>query len=77
VTTVHTQTVTTGDTAAVQQPVDDGRRYLLVGPRGSTTVRGSADLTRRVVEATRLGVGVAWQQLGQADNDSAEPRARW
>ena len=61
---------------------DDGRRYALTGPRGvsdfldnlspdaehhTIAVYGSADLARRLTEAERLGVCVAFRQLDDTD----------
>jgi hypothetical protein len=81
---------TISDAATTPQPAGDGRRYVLVCPRGidplldnqrpgadhhAITVYGSADLARRVAEAHRLGVCVAWQRLDDdrsATDDSAD-----
>jgi hypothetical protein len=67
---------------------DDGRRYVLTGPRGvdpvldavsptadvhTVAVSGSADLARRVVEADQLGVCVSWRQLPAADTETPDP----
>jgi len=66
---------------------DDGRRYVLTGPRGvdpfgdnlnpnadhhTITVYGSADLARRINQANRAGVCVAWRQLDQQTADDAD-----
>ncbi len=68
---MDTQTTKHHDAMATSQPADDGRRYTLAGPHGTSTVHGSADLARRVEEANRLGVCVAWQQLDDAGNGLA------
>ncbi len=64
-------------TTVDSQP-DDGRRYALTGPRGvselvdrlnphaehhTVTVYGSADLARRLQQADRVGVCVAFRRL--------------
>jgi hypothetical protein len=73
------------DPAPEFPPDDDGRRYILAGPRGlspfldalnpgadhhEVLVYGSADLARRVTDADRSGVCVAWRQVDNADDDT-------
>jgi hypothetical protein len=76
---MDTHTSTHHDAMATSQPADDGRRYTLAGPGGTTTVHGSADLARRVGEANRLGECVAWQQLDDTADATtgADEADRW
>jgi len=93
VTTVDTHTTEHHAGATTQPAVDDGRRYVLTVPRGvdqlldnlrpdadhhAITVYGSADLARRVNEADRLGVCVAWRQLdANQPADTADDADGW
>lgn len=69
-----------GGVMSTPELVDDGRRYVLTGPRGvdefldnlrpdadhhAVTVYGSADLARRVTAAQEAAVCVSWQELDE------------